>query len=186
MRSLALSLALSAVLLSACAERGADPDAVTPGATAPAQDESPAPTDDATAAAAPCPTDAPDPEADPDAEAPHAGQARSLRFDARQPIDACIWLRSRDDGGRRTGAFSGYHPQIAFASPREDGPGAQEATTATCTLAFEASPLEPGAGTQAALACTDAVVVNEAAPGFEIIEGGRLVGGGAVRFPPTR
>lgn len=194
MRPLPLALALSVVLLSACGERGADADTAADPVPAPDAPSATAPTPETEPAAGhageaePCPDTAPAADDDVEADAPAAvvaaEDARVLRFDARQPIDACVWLNSRDDGGRRTPAFSSYRPQVVFAAvPDEEAQTPAEPVPTTCSLQFATSPLEPGAGTQAELACVDAVVVDERAHAFEIIEGGRLVGGGRVRFP---
>ncbi len=95
---------------------------------------------------------------------------------AGTPVAARITVYPRHgDVGRSSGVSSKYRPQLRFH-------GGQE-LTCELTLPGQDALIEPGATGDAQITCNEPFKTHKDSPGFQVREGGRVVGEGRVTIP---
>ncbi|MFD6857688.1 hypothetical protein ACFWCF_10140 [Rhodococcus sp. NPDC060090] len=97
-----------------------------------------------------------------------------ITFTAGEEIPVDLSMRPSNVGGRSTPFYSGYRPQVSFAS----------ADAITCTVKGPAhgEPFEPGTRSIVPFVCTVEVTVGSEDVKVGVLEGGREVGTGTVRL----
>jgi translation elongation factor EF-Tu-like GTPase len=95
-------------------------------------------------------------------------------FTAGEEIPVDLSMRPSNVGGRSAPFYSGYRPQVSFAS----------ADAITCTIKGPAhgEPFAPGTRSIVPIVCTVEVTVESEAVKVGVLEDGREVGAGTVRL----
>lgn len=98
-------------------------------------------------------------------------------FAAGEGIPTSLTLLGSDEGGRQSGIFGGYRPEVTFV----------DLEPMTCTVGSRpgGGALEPGETDDVELSCADEVTVDPGSPTFVVEEGGRQVGSGEVLVDPA-
>ncbi|MEE2033537.1 hypothetical protein [Rhodococcus chondri] len=94
-----------------------------------------------------------------------------VTFTVGETIPVTVTLRSADDGGRSTPFYSGYRPQVLFASSPDPVP---------CTFSSPDGGFPPDTTADIEITCAHDVTVEPAQAGFVFEESGREVGSGSV------
>lgn len=97
-----------------------------------------------------------------------------VTFTAGEEILVDLSMKPSNVGGRSGPFYSGYRPQVSFAS----------ADAITCTIKGPAhgEPFEPGTRSTVPLVCTAEVTVESENVEVGVLEGGREVGSGTVEL----
>ncbi|MCK0090883.1 hypothetical protein MWU77_08820 [Rhodococcus sp. F64268] len=97
-----------------------------------------------------------------------------VTFPAGEEILVDLSMKPSNVGGRSSPFFSGYRPQVSFAS----------ADAITCTIKGPAhgEPFAPGTRSTVPIVCTAEVTVDSEDVEVGVLEGGREVGSGTVQL----
>jgi translation elongation factor EF-Tu-like GTPase len=100
--------------------------------------------------------------------------AGPITFTAGEEILVDLSMKPSNVGGRSGPFYSGYRPQVSFASA--------EAIVCTIKGPAHGEPFAPGTRSTVPMVCTAEVTVGSGDVEVGVLEGGREVGSGSVRF----
>lgn len=100
--------------------------------------------------------------------------AAPVTFAPGEEILVDLSMKPSNVGGRSGPFFSGYRPQVSFASA--------EAITCTIKGPAHGGPFAPGTRSTVPIVCTAEVTVDSEDMEVGVLEGGREVGSGTVRL----